>query len=220
MFRKLLIGASAAVAALGLAASANAATVLVSDVGVYNWNQVSTGLGDFTATGITFNNSLLVFCADLQHTIGVTHYDPPLQYTVGFLTVDGAGNAITEADSNRIGQLANAGHKILLSGDPDFSDDLTAIQGAIWSIEYHTTVTSANAEINDEIAQFLTVADNGKGYARALIAHGPGLDGVQNMVLGAPEPATWAMMLLGVFGLGSVLRMRRRQERAQVSVAA
>jgi hypothetical protein len=26
-----------------------------------------------------------------------------------------------------------------------------------------------------------------------------------------PEPATWAMMLLGVFGIGGVLRVRRRR---------
>lgn len=212
VLRKVLLGAVAATAVMGLASSAGAATLLVSDVGVVNWNGVSVaGHGGETATGIIFNGDLLVFCVDLEHNIGVTHYNPPLVFTWGLLTVDGAGNPISEEDSNRIGQLANKGYFFQHSGDPDFGDDLTAIQAAIWSIEYHTTVTSADPEINDEIAQFLTVKDNGHGYARSLIAHGPGEGGVQNMVAGAPEPATWAMMI-GGFGLaGAALRRRRAQ---------
>jgi choice-of-anchor C domain-containing protein len=38
-------------------------------------------------------------------------------------------------------------------------------------------------------------------------AYGPALDNVS--VLGVPEPATWAMMLMGFGGLGAVLRHRR-----------
>ena len=36
---------------------------------------------------------------------------------------------------------------------------------------------------------------------------------------GVPEPATWAMMLLGVFGMGSVLRAARRKQQAAAAVA-
>jgi hypothetical protein len=208
--RNILAGVAAA-AALSGAGAAGAATLLVSDVGVYNWNTVSTGLGSFVSTGIVFNNDLLVFCVDLQHEIGVTHYDPPLVYTQSLLTVDGAGNAITETDSNRIGQLADLGRFILGSGDPDFANDLSAIQAAIWSIEYHTTATSSDPEINSEIAAFLNVQDNGRGWAHALIAHDPGAGGVQNMVTGGvPEPGVWTLLIAG-FGLaGAALRRRRR----------
>jgi choice-of-anchor C domain-containing protein len=38
-------------------------------------------------------------------------------------------------------------------------------------------------------------------------AYGPALDNVS--VMGVPEPATWAMMLVGFGGLGAVLRHRR-----------
>jgi hypothetical protein len=215
VLRRLLLGAAAAAAAIGLSGAANAATVLVSNVGVYNWNTVSTGLGTFVSTGIVFNNSLLVFCVDLDHNIGVTGYQPPLVYTVAPLTVDGAGNPISVADSNRIGQLADFGHQIAGSGDSDIGDDLTAIQAAIWSIEYHTTAVSGDSEINSEIAQFLLVQDNGAGRATALIAHGPGdPNGVQNMVLGGvPEPATWGLMI-GGFGLAGAALRRRRAIRA------
>jgi hypothetical protein len=207
--RNILAGVAAA-AALSGAGAASAATLLVSDVGVYNWNSVNTGLGSFVSTGIVFNNNLLVFCVDLQHDIGVTHYDPPLVFTWGTLDVDGAGNPISVADSNRIGQLADLGRSILGSGDPDFSNDLTAIQAAIWSIEYHTTAVSSDGEINAEIAQFLTVQNNGHGRATALIAHGPRADGTQNMVTGGvPEPGAWSLLIAG-FGLaGAALRRRR-----------
>jgi hypothetical protein len=210
MFRKLALAAATAAAVLGLASSAGATSLLVSDVGVYNWNQVTTGLGAFTSTGITFNSDLLVFCVDLEHVIYVTHYDPPLVYDEGLLTFDGAGNPISEADSNRIGQLADIGRYLKATGDVDLGDDLTAVQAAIWSIEYHTTAVSTDPEINSEIAHLLTVKDNGRGYAHALLAHGPGLPGFQNMVTGGvPEPAGWALMITGVGLAGASLRRRR-----------
>ncbi len=212
--RKLLLGAAAALGALTAASTAGAATLLVSDVGVQTWgNQVNVaGHSGEYATGIIFNNDLLVFCVDLEHNIGVTHYDPALQFTWGLLTVDGAGNGISEADSNRIGQLADRGLSLSRSGDPDKVDDVSAIQAAIWSIEYHSVATSSNPEINAEILHFIDIThDNGKGRARSLIAHDPGVaSGVQNMVTGSvPEPASWALMICGFGGIGAMLRRRK-----------
>lgn len=43
-------------------------------------------------------------------------------------------------------------------------------------------------------------------------AYGPALDNVS--VAGVPEPATWAMMLIGFGGLGAALRSRRRSAMA------
>jgi hypothetical protein len=210
--RKLLLGLAAAAGAMSVAHSASAATELVSDVGVYDWDTVFVPYNgkNEVSTGILFNGDQLVFCVDLEHTIGVGHYDPALVFTLGLLTVDGAGNLISEADSNRIGQLAYIGQIIAKSGDPDFILDLEAVQAAIWSIEYHTLAVSGNAEINSEIANFLTVKDNGGGYAHALLAHGPGLAGTQNMVIGVPEPASWALMI-GGFGMAGAALRRRRQ---------
>jgi hypothetical protein len=212
MLKKLLIGAAAATALIGAASSASAAQVLVSDVGVLDWDTVAVGgHGNEVATGIIFNNTDLVFCVDLEHNINVTHYNPPLVFDKGLLTVNGAGGAISEADSNRIGQLADLGQRFRNMGAPDLVYKLEGIQAAIWSIEYNTTAVSGIAAVNSYIAQFLTVQDNGRGRASALIAHGPGAPGVQNMVTGGvPEPATWTM-LIGGFGLaGAALRRRRR----------
>jgi hypothetical protein len=213
--RKVLLGLAAAAGAMTVAHSASAATELVSSVGVYDWDTVATAFdgGNYVDTGIIFNGDQLVFCVDLQHTINVTSYDPPLVFTLGILDVDGNGNTITRGDSNRIGQLADLGQTIAKSGDADFVLQLEAIQAAIWSIEYKTTAVSGNSIVNDDIAAFLlSVKDNGGGYARALIAHGPGAAGVQNMVLGGvPEPASWALMIGGLGMTGAALRRRRRQ---------
>ncbi len=39
-------------------------------------------------------------------------------------------------------------------------------------------------------------------------------------VAAVPEPATWAMMLMGFFGLGAVVRRQRRQTLALMAAAA
>lgn len=195
-----------------MAHSASATTELVSDVGVFDWDTVYVPYNNKNevATGIIFNNGQVVFCVDLEHVINVGHYDQPLVFTQGILTDDGAGNPISEADSNRIGQIAAIGQIFAKSGDADFIQDLEAVQAAIWSIEYHTLAVSGDPEINSEIAKLLNVVDNGHGYARALIAHGPHIDGTQNMVTGGvPEPTTWALMIAGFGMVGGALRRRR-----------
>ena len=212
-FRQAALGAVAALCALGAAASVRASTVTITDVTVFNWNTVSVaGHGDVVSTGIVFNNDFLVFCVDLEHNIGVTHYDPGLEFTEGLLTVDGAGNPLSQSTSNRIGQIANIGAHILALHGADFSNQLSAVQAAIWSLEYNTSVNFSGglSYLNADVAHYASVGDNGKGYAKALIAHGAGLGGVQNMVPGSvPEPMSWALMITG-FGLAGVVLRRRR----------
>lgn len=214
-FRNAALGAVAALCALGAAASASALTV--TNVSVFNWNTVAVdGHGSPVSTGIVFNNSLLVFCVDLEHNIGVTSYDPGLVFTEGLLTETGGGAPIDEATSNRIGQIAKIGAHILALNGPDFSNQLSAVQAAIWSLEYNTTVSFSGglSYLNADVAHYASVSDNGTGYAKALIAHGTGLGGVQNMVPGVvPEPMSWALMITG-FGLAGVV-LRRRAARAQ-----
>ena len=212
--RKILLGAVAALSTVGAAGAASAANVPVSDVGVYNFNPVDvTGLGTHAATGIIFNNSFLVFCADLQHNIGVGHYNTPLSYQDGLLTVDGYGNSLSVATSNRIGRMADYGRYLKASNAADLGNRLSAVQAAIWSLEYNAPVNfnGGLSYLNAQVAQHLQLADNGRGYAHALIAHAPGdRSGTQDMTTGGvPEPMTWALMLTG-FGLaGGALRRRR-----------
>jgi hypothetical protein len=40
---------------------------------------------------------------------------------------------------------------------------------------------------------------------------GPLLDNVSLDISGVPEPETWAMLVLGVFGIGAMLRLARQK---------
>jgi hypothetical protein len=67
-----------------------------------------------------------------------------------------------------------------------------------------------------DIQQDLLIKDNGSGYALGLIAE----DGTQSQIIGGvPEPATWAMMLLGLGAVGAAMRRGRDRDRAALAAA-
>jgi hypothetical protein len=116
------------------------------------------------------------------------------------------GQLITEAQS-----IYSGASTPTLYGLSDKNSEIDAIQGAIWSIEYNTTVTDpGNSHINSAISGF-------EHQYSALPTGGVGLyttGGTQDQVLGlpaspAPEPATWAMWFVGLLGLGAMLRASR-----------
>ncbi len=192
--------------AAALAGAASATTLIVTDVEIDSGTTLFVpGHGNEITTAIILNGNLIVFCDDLEHNVNVGG-GQNLSYHTGLVMFDGAGNPISESLSNRLGQLADIGVALAGSGDPDVHDDLTAVQAAIWSLEYGATITSPDAETNSEITSLVAIADNGAGWATGLISD----DGHQSFVLGGvPEPATWALMI-GGFGLaGAALRRRR-----------
>lgn len=224
--RGVLAGAALALGVFGAAGAAQASTVLISNVSVYNWNQVDLPggtYGNYVSTGITFTetpsgDSFLAFCVDLQHNVGVGAQSPALVYQEGFLTHDGAGNVLSVSRSNRIGRLADLGRYYVATGASDLGNKLSAIQAAIWTIEYglegmgpFNGFSGGLSYLNARVDQHLTITDNGRGRARALIAHAPGDPrGTQNMTIGGvPEPATWVMMIGGFAVAGGALRRRR-----------
>lgn len=162
-------------------------------------------------------------------------------------TAPGDEAAFTPQQASELGQLVNQAQGIWDGGgapgaEPSFASGLNvnqsiaAIQGAMWNIEYGETVTSLdpNAAIAAEI-------DTAIGGYEAEFEHNyrPGAlglfsdpDGVQNQVLGfspfsggggaspTPEPETWAMMLIGVFLVGAVMRRGRAPGRLKAVPAA
>jgi hypothetical protein len=208
--RSTLLAAGVLVA-LGSAGAASAASLVITDVETGNpdlGNVSVAGYGQPWTTPIIMTDSdgkkLVVFCDDLNHTVNVGG-GQHLLYHTGLVTVDGVGNALSEAISNEMGQLANLGKFDYAKGN---ENGAIAAQAAIWGLEYGAAISSSDATIESDILADLKVKDNGTGYAFGLISD----DGHQAQITGGvPEPATWAMMLSGFFGLGAAVRLGRRQ---------
>ncbi len=73
--------------------------------------------------------------------------------------------------------------------------------------EYGTTLSSATftAMLGAGLDHTLQMADQTDFYLPAGLSYE-----VTSAVSAAPEPATWSMMLAGIFGIGAVLRTSRR----------
>jgi hypothetical protein len=203
--QKLAFAGAFAVSAAA-AGGASATSLIVTDVNVDSYNTLFVpGHGNEITTAIILNGNVVVFCDDLEHNVNIGG-GQHLPYHTGAVMFDGAGNPLSKSLSNRLGQLADIGVGIAGSSDPDKHDDLTAVQAAIWSLEYGVNIVSGDSEINSEILAFKGIADNGAGYAIGLISD----NGHQSFLTGGsvPEPATWALMI-GGFGLAGVMLRRR-----------
>jgi hypothetical protein len=210
-----------AMAAMGAASAASAGTVIVTNVGVGNgdYGNVNIGpYGDPWTTPILLTDSqghqIVVFCDDLQHDVNVTSYNPGLTYATGPVKFDGFGDPLTIQTSNEMGQLAVIGKLDYAHGN---EDGAIAAQAAIWDIEYGVTASSSDSTVQADITSLLShLHYNGGGWATGLIAQGfPGAGATQSFVTGVPEPATWAMMILGLGLVG--VAARRRSRRAAVA---
>jgi len=214
------------------ALSASATTLEITGAGIYSTNQLDVnGANEYaTALDLTVQGSvkpLWVFCVDLSHSIYVNigsqlGYSPPLTYATHWVTTNsdgatsGSGPAISQTTSGEIATLANEGSWIANKASPDF-DRLTAIQGAIWEVEYGLTpsqVTGTPSQ-NTLIASYVANAEAhpAAGYASGIYptgANGVGFGGTQGFATGVPEPTTWAMMLVGLGLMGATLRDRAR----------
>jgi hypothetical protein len=151
----------------------------------------------------TLTGSITVYCVDLYHTIyaGTTY-----TYAYGNLMKNGLGVSISQPLSNEIGQIADLGMAALAHGNDDLA---AAAQAAIWNLEYNKTPTFANplSAIATDYSALVTASYHNDGrWATALTPVGENWpfnpSATQQMVVGAPEPATWAMMLIGFGGLG------------------
>jgi PEP-CTERM motif len=155
--------------------------------------------------------SLTVYCADLNHDIyGGTTYT----YAYGALTENGLGDPLSQPLSNELGQIAEIGKSALAHGNDDLA---AAAQAAIWGLEYSTTPSFAvpTGAIATDFGGLLAASYKNDGaWGVALIPVGEGwpgnLSATQQMVVGVPEPSTWALMLFGFAGLGFVGYRSRR----------
>jgi PEP-CTERM motif-containing protein len=158
--------------------------------------------------------TLLAFCVDIFH-----RFDDgavPLTYETAAVDADSdsveshGGQALSNVLSGELGYLAALG---TTTADPA---RLAAIQGAIWETEYAGLTVSGGSSY---LAYYEGLASSwglsrsaGAGFAQGIFP----LDAVTGgfgttqgfMAVGVPEPASWALLIMG-FGLaGGMLRRR------------
>lgn len=230
-----LLGCACGVLVAGSAA--NATTYTIDSVTVYDWNTVTlsgTGYNGVhyneteysTPIGLHVKNTpasqyLWVFCVDLFHTINVGGQSPNLTYTTQTLTTDNnpagpnppthTGYALPANVSAEIEYLAHIG--IGEAGTSGHDNDVTAIQAAIWELEYGLTAHSSNSTINGLISTFYNnvIHSGSTSPAEELYnaAHQSFVDGKPSLTTSVPEPSTWAMMILGFCGVGFMAYRRK-----------
>jgi len=223
MLRKVFLAAAAAAFCLLSAGPAAAAVTL----------QVN-GSGQLTgATGVQIGDTLYTVafqdgtCVGVYGSCDAAHFDFTTQASADAAAaalldqvfVDGAAGAF---DTNAgltfgcIGSnycIAIVPYRIGTGVDAGTSFGSAAINGSTGSVYENDPLGSTNGYINFNGVPINTTANTGMVWANFTAT------GAAPIVAPVPEPATWAMMLLGFGGIGMAMRRSRRNNRALMQVA-
>jgi hypothetical protein len=177
--------------------------------------------------------TVLAFCVDIWHAIDLgsvssSYGHSSLVYQQAALTtnssgtVTGTGDSLSSAQIGEVGGLAKLGYD-LQKADPDPADlpvDLSAIQAAIWQIENPSLSITASAPSDGRNTQAVydalsTQITYYEGWAVThqdadISAYYDTVDETQGLATPTPEPMTWALMLVGIGGVGVSRRAGRR----------
>ncbi len=206
---------------LGMTCAASAVTITDVEVVPNPYNTLSVNSASPAYSGNPISGLILlttsggqiipVFCVDLFHEIGIgggqsiPYFSAPVT-TDSSGSTSGSGNLLSTQQMGAIQTLVNIGFGDYAHNVPNLGDNLTALQGAIWDIEYGAIVTSSDGAINSLIGSYVTYGwDHPAAFSYGLYPVGPngqGFGSSQGFVVGVPEASTWAMMLLGFAGLG------------------
>lgn len=219
-----LLAAAVVGGALAAAAPAGAVTLLsatmnTSYTAVINGPSVNVNAYIGPVTFTTNLDPITAYCVDIFHDMslgslnggaGYAYHDEALTTDNSTSTPSGqSGVALSGLQLNEISALLN--FSLTLNPlDPSFGAKRAGIQGAIWEIENPAyTVTPAQAAVTGFMNTYLSAASHlpvgtfttifADDYGHQAFAYGNGV----------PEPATWALTIIGFAGLGAMLRRRR-----------
>ena len=151
-------------------------------------------------------------------------------YNSSTVRFSGPAVPLSQAQLLQVGQLVNFGTDVWENMAAGATKDrlLAGLQGAVWkTINPTYSVTSPTAQVNTFIVNYSSAGYAGflDDFNTASHAYTPvsaSIDlisqtnryGFQNArqafaIAGVPEPATWAMMILGFGAIGAVIRRRR-----------
>jgi len=238
---RAVVGAVAAAAALSLAAPASAGVILHTATPQDTWqfgttsptlegltpNRAFFGMSPYlitaTENGKTFN--ALAFCVQF-------YVDMPWNYDEisGINTVEGAyheGDFLTLEDTSadvrtKVFNLIEYGSDLWLGGaTPQLNTQLAAVQGAIWQVMTGKHVEFLEAGWSDPannymIQDFVALASTPRVTpvsVRTLISDNDEMQAIAfaTRTAAVPEPAAWALMLVGFFTVGASVRSARRR---------
>jgi hypothetical protein len=154
IMKKTLLASAVSAAAILTASAAGAANYNVTNVGFDGGTVTLSGLVNETANSglITLSYStpgggtaiLPTFCVDLFHTINIggsyTYTTAPLLYDSNGPIPGLSGASLSTTQIGEIGALADVGVQEYKNGSGTTAG-YTALQGAIWQIEYGTALT-------------------------------------------------------------------------------
>ncbi|HEY8002956.1 MAG TPA: PEPxxWA-CTERM sorting domain-containing protein [Phenylobacterium sp.] len=180
-------------------ASANAGTFQFLGFCVDVFDDISVGINSNQTLNLAYNDGALVNngqhspypSADLV-TFNQTQLDN-VSRLVSYGTALWNADALTDPSHNLSGAL---------------TDQLGAVQGAIWQLENPTFTVNGSGSVNALMAQYTS-----QGFLDTLPTGQTDTifrAGSQSFAFAVPEPSTWAMMIMGFGAMGAVLRRRRR----------
>jgi len=219
---KTFAGAVAVAATLAVSASAHAATVLTwtsSDVGVtktLDFNGFEAGLIaglsaeiDYKLTGITAGGKTWTFAYDIDNTSTAPVTGSRIS-GFGFnvdpnVSSKSATGVLNHTDSGNVPMIGS--REVCITGNNCAGGGAAGVTMGNTGLGTFT-LNFSSAKTSLDLSDF---------YVRYQAVYAPGISNgsavgtvVDRVKGGVPEPATWAMMIMGFGAIGMVLRSRRR----------